>query len=75
MANELREDKKGRRWQRNDRSAYPPSDAPQRRRPSAFSSDREVQGRTRQCILHALLMDGIMASRRISSLTLSQGEY
>ena len=52
MANELREDKNGRRRQRNDRSAYPPSDAPQRRRPSAFSSDREVQGRTRQCILH-----------------------
>ena len=76
MANELREDKNGRRRQRNDRSAaYPPSDAPQRRRPSAFSSDREVQGRTRQCILHALLMGGIMASRRISSLTLSQGEY
>ena len=58
MANELREDKSGRRRQRNDRSAYPPSDAPQRRRPSAFSSDREVQGRTRQCILHACIFDG-----------------
>ena len=73
MANELREDKNGRRRQRNDRSAaYPPSDPT--RRNAVVRVRFQVIEKCKEGPDSAS-MDGIRASLRISSLTLSQEEY